>query len=881
MSTFNVQRNSELEAYAEGIEKSALVLKIDLQGTITYVNELFLKTAGYTLEEIIGENEKVLNSQYHTQSFYDKIWGHVRSGKVWRGEMNRKSKTGELYWVDATIVPSRDEQGQINQFIIFKYDINERKKMEQQLLEAQSISKMGSWKLNLLTGERTWSDESYKIYELDPEEVRFSGMGFLHRVHSEDKPLLEAAVDRAIKHGKDFTLNHKLSFDHGTRIKHIQLIARVTKDEEGKPLIVSGICRDRTADVENEQKYSSLLESMSEGVVILDSVANIIQHNHSAMKIVGLTSDELCGKKKIRSDWRAIRPDGTDFRFREHPAVIALMSGKPYYNVKMGIKVSSDETRWISLNAVPLEYPEGRRVLCTFTDITALVQVNEENKFVFDALGIGVWKRNLTGKNEIFWDNSMFRIYGIRPDEFDFTPESWMKLLTPESQEEVLRISKTISMGANEFNTTYELRSETESKKYVGTRGKVIRNERGEPVSIYGITWDQTKEVLLEKNFQLERAKALHNSKLASIGQLAAGVGHEINNPLSIISGHIKIAEQLLLNEGIDKNDLVDRFKKVNTAVTRIANIVKGLRTFARSDENLISRFDIYESLKESIDLLKEIYEKEGVELNLRGEKKLAFINGNRGRIQQVIVNLITNAKDATTGRDVRRIDVGIGYTQGMLKLTFTDNGSGIPERIREKIFEPFFTTKAAHQGTGIGLSLVSTIIKEHNGKLDLKTEIDKGTTFTITLPVDYSSEDFLYPEQNQKTKSQMECKVLIVDDEVDLRDILQFLFKKSCSKVLTTGDAKSALELIEKENFDLIVSDINMPEINGFTFLKKIRENIKITQPKFVFITGGVDFAEEQQMIVNKETSGILQKPFKENTVIDKLKELFPDKLI
>jgi PAS domain S-box-containing protein len=245
---------------------------------------------------------------------------------------------------------------------------------------------------------------------------------------------------------------------------------------------------------------------------------------------------------------------------------------------------------------------------------------------------------------------------------------------------------------------------------------------------------DMINAINKEEELEFQKQLAMHNSKLASIGQLAAGVGHEINNPLAIISGHLAITEEILQLNGAFNKDLGQRFNKMDIAVNRIANIVKGLRTFARSDDSQLSSFNLFDLVTETVNMLKDIYFQEGVELNLHGVKNDVHLMGNRGRIQQVLVNLLSNAKDATEGNELRQINLNVACLNEAIKIEVADNGSGIPEEIKDKIFEPFFTTKAINKGTGIGLSLVNTIVKEHHGKLELKSTPGKGTSFIITF---------------------------------------------------------------------------------------------------------------------------------------------------
>jgi CheY-like chemotaxis protein len=317
-------------------------------------------------------------------------------------------------------------------------------------------------------------------------------------------------------------------------------------------------------------------------------------------------------------------------------------------------------------------------------------------------------------------------------------------------------------------------------------------------------------------------------------------------------------------------------------AVSRIANIVNGLRNFARPDDGFDTDFDPCELVSETVNMFKELYFKEVVALTLTGNKKDSFICGDRGRVQQVLVNLISNAKDATVGVPNRKIDVSFSFEEGHIKFVITDNGCGIPDEIKEKIFEPFFTTKEINQGTGIGLSIVRTIIEEHKGKFELNSKVGVGSTFTVFFPVTFGQAVMVVDAESGSStaiQGKIPCNVLIVDDEEDLREIFQFIISNICSNVVVAESAQTGYDIVAQGQIDIVISDIRMPSLDGFDFFRMIRQNKKIIQPKFVFLTGGVQMSEEELQIIQFQSDGLLIKPLVRNEILNKIKELFPER--
>jgi signal transduction histidine kinase len=244
----------------------------------------------------------------------------------------------------------------------------------------------------------------------------------------------------------------------------------------------------------------------------------------------------------------------------------------------------------------------------------------------------------------------------------------------------------------------------------------------------------------LEKQLQKEKALNFQNAKLASIGELAAGVAHEINNPLSIATGYLMTIEKDPSFELPEKH--AAKIEKIQVAHVRIKNIVRGLKNFSRKDEEEHVLFSLSEILEESVLFVQEIYSKQGIQIDADFEKDL-HISGHRGEVQQVIMNLFSNARDAVLDNlGDKKIEVKLYSVDDEVFLTIRDNGCGIQNEVKEQIFDPFFTTKGVNKGTGIGLSITHKIIKEHGGKIEVQSERNKYTIFQLIFPIAEVAED-------------------------------------------------------------------------------------------------------------------------------------------
>jgi len=250
----------------------------------------------------------------------------------------------------------------------------------------------------------------------------------------------------------------------------------------------------------------------------------------------------------------------------------------------------------------------------------------------------------------------------------------------------------------------------------------VFKDDSGKPLALVGVIRDLTEQKEIE---QLEK-QLLQADKLATIGQLASGVAHEINNPL----GNISLYAQMLLKKTED-DSARNKLNIINDEAIRAAHIVKSLLDFARPSEPIMSPTDINGEISKILSLLG--HELKYIKVNTI-LPQLPLINCDPGQISQVIMNILTNSIQAITENG--NITIETKVENNNVEIFITDNGCGIPEENLNRIFDPFFTTKKPGEGTGLGLSLSYGIIKSHNGSIDVKSEVGKGTTFIIKLPI-------------------------------------------------------------------------------------------------------------------------------------------------
>ncbi len=336
--------------------------------------------------------------------------------------------------------------------------------------------------------------------------------------------------------------------------------------------------------------------------------------------------------------------------------------------------------------------------------------------------------------------------------------------------------------------------------------------------------------------------------RLASLGELIAGISHELNNPLSAILGYSEILQTL------DMDPQIKRYiNNIHIAAMRSAKIVEGLLIFLGKKQIEFNTININAVIKQTVSLFEYQMRTNNISLVLNLASGIPHIKGDFYKLQQVVFNLLMNALQALEvwGRE-KRITVSSDFHSGVIRTIISDSGPGIAEDKMDKIFSPFYTTKP--KGTGLGLSIVHGIIREHGGRISVCSE-GHGCSFNIELPATFDS---LCLEAKDNTVISLNRRVLIVDDDELVLDavsgIMEFM---GCDVVFTTVASEGLVEL-KRGTFDFVFVDYRMPNMNGIDFIETASNFTDIK--KFILITGDVTL--DTEAIKQKYNIPVVQKP-------------------
>ncbi|WP_254694193.1 ATP-binding protein [Sulfitobacter sp. SK012] len=371
--------------------------------------------------------------------------------------------------------------------------------------------------------------------------------------------------------------------------------------------------------------------------------------------------------------------------------------------------------------------------------------------------------------------------------------------------------------------------------KFWGADSSRLITFNGEEV-IVSNTRDLTDELALSEELSKQRELLFQNEKMSALGELLAGVAHELNNPLSVVVGH-----SLMLKEETKDPDMMVRIDKISTAAERCAKIVKTFLAMARQQPSKIEQVDIAGVVETAADVAGYGSQSGDISITQNVPADLPLIAADADQITQVIINLIINAEQALTSSGCGNF-IELSATSkpdaGMVEVTVHDNGPGIPAAIRARIFEPFFTTKEVGDGTGIGLSFCHRIILSHGGQIRLDQTDNSGTCFRIMLPTALSQKS----QEDAPAKpinTSVNLKALVVDDEVEVGELNAEILRKEGFEVDFVTSGEEAINRLRSANYDIFLSDMNMPGVDGRQIYDALVTHFPKMLNRTAYITG------------------------------------------
>ncbi len=647
--------------------------------------------------------------------------------------------------------------------------------------------------------------------------------------------------------------------------------------------------RHREALRQSEARYRLLFNEMFNGFALHEIICDpagrpvdyrFLEVNPAFAHLTGLPAAELVGKTVLEV-LPQIEPDWIERYGR------VAQTGQPAHFESY----TRDLDRYYEVTAYS---PQAGQFAVIFADVTerkkaelALRQSEARLRTIFEESPVGIATVALQETGPLLEANEAFcRMLGYSKSEM--TRLTLSDITHPED----IEADKTLSLRliAGELHSyQLEKRFLTRDKHIIWGQltSTLVRDEEGHPLYGLGIIENITERKQAEAEKEQLQAQLLQAQKMEAVGQLAGGIAHDFNNILTAIMGHAGMARALFAPGHPALQDLDD----LQASAQRAAGLIRQLLTFARRQVGQPCVLNLNDLLVNLVPMLRRLIG-EDIELETRLEPDLHPVRIDPHQFEQVVVNLIVNARDAMPGGGaltLKTANAGPGKNGGTAccpleptgeyaMLHVIDTGTGIPAGIKERIFEPFFTTKKVGQGTGLGLATCFGIVREHNGHIGVNSEPGQGAAFMIYLPrAEARPGSTAVSSQQAGTLPRGQETILLVEDELTLRKLAARVLHQQGYTVIEAANGEEALKLAKdgEEKVDLLVTDMVMPLLGGWELAKKLAA--RWPGLKVLFISGYPDH-KDFQLDRQELGRGYLPKPFTASDLAGQVRRLLDE---
>jgi PAS domain S-box-containing protein len=607
--------------------------------------------------------------------------------------------------------------------------------------------------------------------------------------------------------------------------------------------LATGIAQAELFEITRRAKkeWETTFDAMSDGIFIFDNAGQLIRVNRAGASmedtwphlllgrhccdILRTSGDEACIVEKAIAQSQSVTMEVTPERYNR-PLLVTVEPVIESGNKTVGaVCTARDLSDLRKMEAVARE----RQSL-----LTNILESVREPICAIDTKGSFLWCNSATSTAG-----------GYRPE--DLIGHHFMEIVYGADRE----------MARDYFESALSGETQSYEARYLARDGEVryalFDNAplvmEGRTTGVLCIWRDVTEQ-------KQQRQRAAQADKLRALGQLASGVAHDFNNALAAILGRAQLMRRDVQTESVTRN-----LEIIQTAAEDAAATVRRIQTFARQSQlKEFELLDVSSLLRDAVEITRTRWENEALMRGLRYDVVLEaarpfYTQGSASELREVFVNLIVNAVDAMPYGG--QLTISCESKEERLRLRFTDTGTGMTEDVREKIFEPFYTTKGAH-GTGLGLAVSYGIIERHEGSIIVESEVGKGTTFEIDLPIAEPTHE--RADERPEEAETPSLSILVVDDESFVRETLADMLAALTHRVTTAGSGREAIETLAADHFDLVFTDLSMPEMDGWEVAREIRR--RWPEMSIVLVTGygkGTAPPSGEKNLIN----GVIGKPF------------------
>jgi PAS domain S-box-containing protein len=828
----------------------------DLQGRIIDTNRALQHMLGYSAAELraITRRDFTHSHDHREESTQFK---RLLTGKTehYQAEKRFVRKDGRIFWGQLNVSIVRDATGQPRFPLVLIEDISERQRAEEAYMQYAAIVEFSNDAIISMTFDGvifSWNPAAERLYGYSAREANGHSAGIIVPPNQEEE---FARVVERIKRGENIDSFETTRLRKDGSVLHVSLTASAIKDVSGRIIGVSTISRDITERKlaeetlrRSEENFRKLVE-YSPDAIFINCEDKFVYLNSAAFKLFGAKKPEQIIGRTILD---FVHPDCRGAVKERIGALRAGQSVVPLMELKY-IRVDSSVVN-VESTAIPFEYGGKPAIQVIARDV-------RERKLAEEALRKSELENQKLAAFAQFNPNPIIELdAGGKVNYENEAARQMAKSLGKTRPAEIMPretgdiVRECIATGKARLRHEIILQHRTLAWSFF-------------PIPSVGVVHCYATDITERLNLEAQLRQA---QKMESIGQLAGGVAHDFNNILTVIQGHTSLLTMHKLP--VEANESA---QQIGVAAERAANLTRQLLTFSRRQIIQPRNLDLNEVVNNMTKMLRRLLG-EDITLQVNYASSLPFVNADPGMMEQILLNLSVNARDAMPkgGRlfvntSVVKMDEALARqipsaaAGDYVCLTVKDTGRGIPPEVLPRIFEPFFTTKDVGKGTGLGLATVYGIVQQHHGWIDVTSKPDKETVFQVFLPaVAPQIKSRSAPSPEPEIRGGKET-ILVVEDETPLRVLVRSVLQRYGYKVLEADSGVDALPVWEehRDQISLLLTDMVMPKgVSG----RELAERLRGEKPDLkVIYSSGYSLAVVGSDMVLQEGLNFLQKPY------------------
>ncbi|MCF6337576.1 MAG: PAS domain S-box protein [Gammaproteobacteria bacterium] len=862
-----------LEILQKVFDQHAIISVTNVAGMITYANDKFCEVSGYRQDELMGANHRIIKSDNHPPEFFRGMWRTIAQGGTWQGQIQNRRKDGSDYWVQTTIMPVFNDQGKPEQYISIRTDVT------QEVLSRRDLSKF----------KQLLDQTLDSVFIFDAEHLSFTyvNMGAVEQVgYTEPEllmmgpvdikpeideqqframllPLLNGEVDSLTfetvhqhKSGHQVPVEFFLQYfpEHGGAGQFIAIVRDIAERKRLVDALEALTVADPARNV-----FHYIAKSVAEALEVRWAGVGKISENGADVELLGFwntghegelfayalkdtPSDDICRQRKpLIIPEQAVERYPDDILLRDMGAV--SYRGEPLLNsgdCGIGVLFAIDDKPCEeAVTESALMRVAAKRAALELQRLQAEKMAQSQSEQMYETL-----ERISDG---FFSLDDQWRFIYVNPSAANIFNTAWYKL----RGECIWNVMPDV---ASFFQVHLRRAMQEQNRVWIEEFYAPLNRwlalyvyPSPEGVSVYIQDVSEYKRLKLEH--QRMEKQVQQAQKMDAIGQLTAGIAHDFNNILASINGYTDLALTRCVGEGQEK--LQEYLEQVYKAGERARDLIQQMMAYSRNNEADMTDLDPRPLIRETVKMLHSTLPA-SLQLTFDSPPDDEHININMEpvQLQQMVMNLCVNARDAMHGKGRLDLRLEIIHHQCPLEctschetiqgdyvaLSVRDSGDGMAPDVLAHLFEPFFTTKDVGEGTGLGLSVVHGIMHDHQGHILVESQAGQGAVFYLLFPrltEDAVTEHTQVAIAHKPTESSdapsvttvVGKRILVVDDEPSVLGFLQAWLKRKGFEVQAYGDSHEAWNYFEthQDEVDLLITDQTMPGITGRELIQKV----------------------------------------------------------